>query len=259
MENRVDSLQERELSRIFPGWMNAGEYNYQRNSLITMAPVGISHLYANGGYAEKAQIWKMHRDYLQGLYHFMKTDNRVPEFYRSKMEKQGLDIRPHPDTNGWPHQLYVRVSRRLMGPYTVTAHDVYNKTDVKDPIGLAQYGIDTYPTRRIVVEEQGEIFVGLEGKMFIGGDKGPTNVPYPISYRAITPMANECENLLVPVCFSSSHLGYASARMEPVFMICGESAGIAAAHAISENVSVQQIDQVAYQKTLLEYGQRLEW
>lgn len=159
------------------------------------------------------------------------------------MEKLGLDIRPHPVTNGWPHQFYVRVSS--MGSYTVSAHDEYNKTVVEDPIGLAQYGIDTYPTRRIVVEEEGEIFVGLEGKMFIGGDKGPTNVPYPIPYRAITPFANDCENLLVPVCFSASHLGYASARMKPVFMICGEFAGIAAANA-SENVSVQQMDQATY-------------
>ena len=162
-------------------------------------------------------------------------------------------------SNGWPHQLYIRVSRRLKGRYTITAHDVYNRTTVDDPVGLAQYGIDTYPARRIWFEKNDTIYVALEGKMFIGGAKGPTNVPYPIPYRALTPMESECSNLLVPVCFSSTHLGYASARMEPVFMICGESAGIAAVQAINENVSVQKIDQVQYLKKLRSLGQILEY
>ncbi len=248
-----------QLAWIFPGWMNEGEYNYQRRSLITMAPVGISHRYANGDYGTKARIWKEHRDYLRGLHHFMSTDSRVPEEFRLSIEGLGLDKRHHPETNGWPHQLYIRVSRRLQGQYTITAHDVYNRTVVDDPIGLAQYGIDTYPARRIWLEKNDTLYVALEGKMFIGGAKGPTNVPYPIPYRAIIPKEFECSNLLVPVCFSSTHLGYASARMEPVFMICGESAGIAAVQAINENVSVQEIDQVQYQKKLRNLGQILEY
>jgi hypothetical protein len=93
----------------------------------------------------------------------------------------------------------------------------------------------------------------------VGGPKGPTNTPYPISYRAITPQSNECTNLLVPVCFSASHPGYASARMEPVFMICGESAGIAAVHAIDANNNVQDIDMKKYQRHLKKLNQRLSW
>jgi hypothetical protein len=247
------------LKQIFPGWMNAGEYNYQRESLITMAPVGISHRYANGDYATKSRIWKAHKDYLKGLYHFMATDSRVPQVYKDFVKSLGLAKSHHPETNGWPHQLYLRVTRRMIGRYTITEHDVYNKTEVDDPVGLAQYGIDTYPSRRIVVERNDSIFVALGGKMFIGGAKGPTNIPYPISYRAITPLSHECTNLLVPVCFSATHLGYASARMEPVFMICGESAGIAAAQAIDQNVSVQNIDQSQYQKKLISVGQILEY
>ncbi len=250
---------EKQLAMIFPGWMNAGEYNYQRASLVTMAPVGLSHLYINGDYSVKSKIWKEHQDYLKGLYHFMCTDPRVPKTYQGKIKDLGLDLRPHPDTNGWPHQLYVRVSRRLMGPYTITAHDVYNKTKVEAPIGLAQYGIDTYPARRIVLEQNGEYFVALEGKMFVGGAKGPTNVPYPISYKAITPSKKECGNLLVPICFSASHLGYASARMEPVFMINGESAGIAAVQAIDEGVLVQDINMERFQNELKAAGQILNW
>ena len=247
------------LTCIFPGWMNSGEWNYQRRSLITMAPVGISHLYAAGDCAAKAGVWKAHQDYLRGLHHFMSTDPRVPAAFREKTAALGLDGRHHPDTRGWPHQLYIRVSRRLRGRYTITAHDVYNRTSVEDPIGLAQYGIDTYPSRRIWLKRDGRVFVATEGKMFIGGSKGPTNVPYPIPYRAITPRGDECGNLLVSVCFSASHLGYASARMEPVFMICGESAGIAACQALDEGASVQEIDPEAYQRKLIAAGQVLDW
>ena len=152
------------------------------------------------------------------------------------------------------------MARRLKGRYTITSHDVYNRKRIDDPIGLAQYGIDTYPARRIWGrDDNGQTWVGIEGKMFIGGGKGPTNVPYPISYRAITPVKSDCTNLLVPVCFSASHLGYASARMEPVFMICGESAGIAACQAIKEDSSVQDIDVTKFHDALLAAAQKLSW
>lgn len=249
----------RRLAHIFPGWANSGEWNYCRESLFSMAPVGVSQIYASGDYAAKARIWKMHQDYLRGLHHFLSTDPRVPAAFRDQTARLGLDIRHHRETRGWPHQLYVRVARRLCGRYTITAHDVYNRTQVEDPIGLAQYGIDTYPSRRIWFERDGRVWVGLEGKMFIGGSHGPTNVPYPISYRAITPRREECGNLLVPVCFSASHLGYASARMEPVFMICGESAGIAAVQSLAEGKPVQEIDGAAFQRALREAGQKLAW
>ena len=248
------------LVGICPGWANSGVWNYQRASLFSLAPLGISQRYAGGDYAEKARVWKQHQDYLRGLYEFMRTDPRVPQFYRDEIGKLGLDGRVHADTQGWPHQLYVRVARRLKGRYTITAHDVYNKTGpIDDPIGLAQYGIDTYPSRRIWLKQDGQIYVGIEGKMFIGGGKGPTNVPYPIPYRAITPQADECTNLLVSVSFSATHLGYASARMEPAFMICGQSAGIAAAHAIQQNVAVQNIDMTKYEAALEAAGQKLRW
>ncbi len=247
------------LGRIFPGWKNSGEWNYHRDSLFSMSPVGVSQDYAAGDWAAKARVWKLHQDYLRGLHAFMSADPRVPEAFRRQTAAIGLDPRFHSDTRGWPHQLYIRVARRLKGPYTITAHDVYNRTKVDDPIGLAQYGIDTYPARRIAFERDGRVWVGLEGKMFIGGGRGPTDVPYPIPYRAITPVRAECVNLLVPVCFSASHLGYASARMEPVFMICGESAGIAAVHALAEGAAVQDVDPAALRAALEKAGQKLVW
>ncbi|MCC9607925.1 FAD-dependent oxidoreductase [Blastopirellula sp. JC732] len=247
------------LVGIWPGWRNSQEWNYQRASLISMAPLGISQEYASGDYAAKARVWKAHQDYLSGLYHFMKSDERVPQSYRDEISQLGLDGRFHPETGGWPHQLYIRIARRLKGRYVIAEHDVYNRTQIDDPIGLAQYGIDTYPSRRIVVKEGDETFVANEGNMFVGGNKGPTNVPYPISYRAITPQTDQCTNLLVPVCFSATHLGYASARMEPVFMIAGESSGIAAAQAIEEQLPVQQIDMQKFAAALNAAGQKLHW
>lgn len=248
------------LSAIFPGWMNSGEYNYQRNSLVTMAPLNISRFYQDGDYATKSKVWRQHRDYLAGLHHFMSTDPRVPQEFREKTSRLGLKLDTHPDTNGWPNQLYVRITRRMHSPYMVTHKDVLNQTDEKDSVGLALYGVDTYPPRRYPAKnpETGEPGIATEGNMFIGGAKG-TGHPYPIPYRSITPKPDQAGNLLVPVCFSATYIAYASARMEPVFAILGESSGVAAAQAIREKKPVQQIDVPKLQTRLKERGQILAW
>ncbi len=148
----------------------------------------------------------------------------------------------------------------MQGPYFLTLADVWNQTKVEDGVGLALYGVDIYPVRRyaVAVEAGGPIGVATEGNMFVGGAKG-TGHPYPIPYRAIIPKAEECNNLLVPVCFSASYIAYASARMEPVFCVLGESAGVAAAQAIKANTTVQGLDSVKLRSRLLERGQILEW
>ncbi len=233
---------------------------YYRESLFSIAPLGISRGYQDGDYAARAAIWKQHIDYLRGLHHFMATDPRVPQEYRDKVAQLGLDRTHHPDTEGWPHQLYVRVARRMVGRYVLTEADVMNRTTVADSIGLALYGVDTYPARRIVVREAktNQVAVATEGNMFIGGNRG-TGVPYAVPYRVITPQANQCTNLLVPVCFSASYVAYASLRMEPVFMLLGESAGVAAAQAIDEQTKVQKIDVLRLQKSLVGLGQIITW
>jgi len=247
------------LRRIFPGASQAGVYNFERRSLFTMAPVGVSQVYADGAWSARARVWKLHQDYFRGLHTFLSTAPRVPETFRNETAAVGLDGRHHAVTGGWPHQLYIRVSRRMLGRYVITAHDIHNRTAIDDPIGLAQYGIDTYPSRRVAYEQDGQVQVGLDGWMFLGGSRGPTGVPYPIPYRAICPKAEECRNLLVPLCFSASHLGYASARMEPVYMVVGESAGIAAVRALEEQADVQAIDPENLQQALHDAGQRLTW
>ncbi len=248
------------LRDIFPGWLNSGEYNYKRDSLITIAPLGVSRYYQDGNWEAKSRIWRQHKDYLSGLHHFLSTDLRVPDKFRAETAALGLDKTMHEDTDGWPNQLYVRITRRMQGPYVLTLADVWNQTQVADSVGLALYGVDIYPVRRYAVADPatGQMGVATEGNMFVGGSQG-TGYPYPIPYRALTPKAEACGNLLVPVCFSASYIAYASARMEPVFCVMGESAGVAAAQAIHAGVPVQQVDVAKLQKRLLERGQILKW
>lgn len=264
VEHLVSTIQDdgkltKRLRDIFPGWMNSGEYNYKRDSLITMAPLGVSRFYQDGTWEARSRVWRQHKDYLSGLHHFLSTDARVPEAFRNETAELGLDKTMHPDTEGWPNQLYVRITRRMKGPYVLTLADVWNQTKVEDGVGLALYGVDIYPVRRyMVASESGEIGVATEGNMFVGGSQG-TGHPYPIPFRAITPKVGECNNLLVPVCLSASYIAYASARMEPVFCVLGESAGVAAAQAIQANSPVQSVDMAKLRSRLLERGQVLEW
>ena len=250
----------KQLSWIFPGNVNSGEHNYARwdGQLFSQAPLGVSWQYADGDYFTKNRIWQMHMDYLRGMHAFMSSDSRVPEWHRQYIASLGRDIRHHPETNGWPHQLYIRLTRRLSGRYTLTEKDVYNTAQPEDIIGLGHYGVDTYPNRRVWYKKDGQYFTALEGLMFVGGETGPTKKPYGISYRSITPKSEECTNLLVPVCFSSSYVGYASARMENVFMVLGESAGIAACMALDKATSVQELKYSDLKKQLLKYGQVID-
>lgn len=251
------------LSRIFPGTKCQDEYNYQRTSLFTIAPLGISRGYQDGDWPARAQVWQGHIDYLNGLHHFLSTDARVPAAFREQTARTGLERAMHPETGGWPQQLYVRIARRMKGRYVLTHADVLNQTCEADSIGLALYGVDTYPARHIATRdpqhgENGQMGVASEGNMFLGKQRG-TGVPYPVPYRALTPKIEACSNLLVPVCFSASYIAYASARMEPVFSILGESAGVAAALAVQKSTTVQNVDVPALQRRLVERGQILEW
>ncbi|MDR3182685.1 MAG: FAD-dependent oxidoreductase [Planctomycetaceae bacterium] len=248
------------LADIFPGWMNNGEYNYKRESLFSIAPLGESRFYQDGDWTVRHNVWAWHRNYLRGIHHFLSTDLRVPEKFRKETALYGLDKTMHEDTAGFPNQLYIRICRRMQGETVLDLHDVWNERQHKDSVGLALYGVDTYPVRRYAAKhpETGQLGVATEGNMFIGGNRG-TGKPYQISYGVIIPKREQCTNLLVPVCFSASYIAYASARMEPYFCVLGESAGVAAAQAVKENCPLHNIDKTLYRNKLLERGQILEW
>ena len=215
---------------------------------------GSNAAYPDGDYATRARIWKEQQDFVRGLTHFMRTDPAVTAKWRDQATTIGLQPGIFDDTEGYPHQLYVREARRMRSAYVVTQKDMEGQADVEDAVGLASYGVDEWPYA----------MVALEGKIALSGgyysmlsvDEARRGI-YSIPYRAIVPQRKECENLIVPVCLSASHIAMTSIRMEPVWMILGESGGIAAALASVQGVAVQEVDQTQLRAKLRDHGQRL--
>lgn len=212
--------------------------------------VGYSHDYPEGDWATRARVWRAHQDYQRGLLHFFGTSERVPEAVRIEVAKWGLPKDEFKDTGGWPHQLYIRESRRMLGATVMTQRDCEAPAAVlNDAIGMGTYSLDSHVCQRLArggkVVNEGGFYQRIPG-------------PYPIPYRAITPHASECENLLVIFCLSSSHAAYSSLRMEPVLMILGESAALAACQALEEDRSVQNINVARLTTRLREAGQVLQ-
>jgi len=212
--------------------------------------VGASYDWPTADYPTRERIFQAHVNYQQGYMWLLANDPEVPENLRDRVRKFGLPKDEFTETGGWPHELYVREGRRMVSDYVVTQHDCASETTAPDSIGLGSYTMDSHHTSRVVVD----------GTVKAEGDfEQKTIRPYPISYRSITPRQRECENLLVPVCLSSTHVGYGSIRMEPVYMILGQSAGAAAALALDEGVPVQQLAYPKLRQQLIAEGQVLEW
>lgn len=193
--------------------------------------IGENWNYPEASYEERAKIWKFHEDYTKGLLYFVGHDERVPEFVRNQMQQWGYPKDEYVDNNHWTHQLYVRECRRMVGETVMTQHHCQGNIVVPDGIGMAAYTMDSHNCDRHVVNGM----VKNEGNVEVGGFG-----PYPIAYSAITPNREEANNLLVPVCLSASHIAYGSIRMEPVFMVLGQSAAIAACLAINDHGNAVQ-------------------
>lgn len=211
------------------------------NGPISTDMIGMNHNYPEAGYADRKKIQKEHEDYTKGLLYFIGHDERMPEHLRTQMLQWGYPKDEYTDNNHWTPQMYVREARRMTGAYVMTQHNCEGREVVDDGISLAAYTMDSHNCQRLVVNGM----VRNEGNVEIGGFG-----PYPISYRSIIPKATECTNLLVPVCLSASHIAYGSIRMEPVFMVLGQSAAIAATLAIKEKKDVQHVDVKAIQSQL---------
>lgn len=230
--------------------MPHGKTDINNNGAISTDFIGGNVGYVEGNFAERARIWKAHEDYTRGFFHFLATSRRVPERLRAEASQWGLCKDEFIDNGGWPYQLYIREARRMISDYVMTENNCRYSMTVPDAIGLAAYTMDSHNCRRIVRDGH----AANEGDVQVGGFP-----PYPISYRAVVPRQGQCENLLVPVCLSASHIAYGSIRMEPVFMVLGQSAAKAAALAIEEKVPVQKIDYPELRRRLLAAGQVLEW
>lgn len=224
-------------------------------SLMTTTVFGCNSAYPDGDWAVRSAIWRFHQDYLRGLTHFLRTDPSVPDALREKALKIRLRRGSFDTTQGWPHQLYVREARRMVSDYVVTQYDLAGKKAPNDPVGLASYGVDDFPYATYAFEER----IALSGGEFsVMHLPGPHSGIYRIPYRAIRPRKTECHNLLVPVCVSASHIAMTSIRMEPVWMILGESAGTAASLGLRANVAVQDVDYATLRRRLLAWDHRLE-
>jgi hypothetical protein len=213
--------------------------------------IGQSYEYPNASYAQRQKIMERHRLYQQGLMWTLANHPRVPEHVRKEVARWGVCKDEFPEGNGWQEQMYVRETRRMIGAYVMTQANCQGGATAEDAVGLAAYGMDSHNVQRYV---DGEGHVRNEGDVQVAGFS-----PYPISYRSITPKAAECTNLLVPVCLSATHISYGSIRMEPVFMVLGQSAATAACLAIDAGTAVQQIDYAKLREKLTADKQVLEW
>ncbi|MGA2254999.1 MAG: FAD-dependent oxidoreductase [Thermoguttaceae bacterium] len=221
------------------------------NGAFSTDDIGMNYDYPEADYARREKIAAEHRNYQLGLMWTMANDPRVPADLRGRAANWGLARDEFTDNGHWPNQLYIREARRMISDYVMTEHECRGRRVAADSIGLGAYGMDSHNTQRYVdgqghVRNEGDIQVGVAG-------------PYTISYRSIVPKAAECTNLLAPVCLSATHIAYGSIRMEPVFMVLGQSAATAAVQAVRDGVDVQQVDYPRLRARLLNDHQVLTW
>jgi hypothetical protein len=233
-----------------PIWLPNQKTDINNNGGFSTDHIGANYEYPGGNAEKRRQIAKDNEVYIRGFLHFLLTNPRVPENIRRDMARWGPCRDEFEATGGWPQQLYVREARRMVGGMVMSERHCRGQEQVDDSAGLAAYNMDSHNCRRIV----------RNGKAANEGDvQVPPMSPYPISFRALIPKPDDCSNLLVPVCLSASHIAYGSIRMEPVFMILGQSCGTAACLAIDESVAIQKLDYLRLRSRLLSDHQILEW
>jgi hypothetical protein len=213
--------------------------------------IGFSYDYPEATYERRRAILKEHETYQKGWLYFIANDPRVPKDVQVEMRRWGLAKDEFKDSGGWPHQIYVREARRMIGAFVMTEHELLKKRPTPDSVGMGSYTIDSHNVQRYItpeggVQNEGDIGVSSEG-------------PYEIAYGALVPKRGQADNLLVPVCVSSSHIAFGSIRMEPVFMVLGQSAATAAVIAIDGGVAVQDVPYAALRDRLVKDGQVLSY
>ena len=211
--------------------------------------IGGNYNYPDAGYEEREEIVEAHRHYQQGLMWTLAYHPRIPQAIRDEVSRWGTCKDEYEREDGWQQQLYIREARRMQSDLVMTQHHCEGLEVVTDPVGLAAYSMDSHHVQRYVdangfVQNEGNVEARVDG-------------PYSIGYQAIIPKKTECTNLLVPVCLSATHIAFGSIRMEPVFMVLGQSAATAASMAIDAGTSVQDLNYIELQSKLLNDGQRL--
>ncbi|MES2469553.1 MAG: FAD-dependent oxidoreductase [Verrucomicrobiota bacterium] len=233
-----------------PIFMPNRKTDTNNNFAFSTDNIGMNYGYPEGDYATRERIIQEHRDYTQGLMWTLANNPRVPEKVRAEFQRLGLAADEFTDNQNWPRQLYVREVRRMISDYVMTEKNCLRQEVVEDSVGMGAYNMDSHNVRRHLT---------ADGKVRNEGDIQVSSKPYPISYRTIRPRAAECTNLLAPLVLSSSHIAFGSIRMEPVFMVLGQSAATAAVHAIQQKTTVQGIDYAKLKIQLLADRQVLDF
>jgi hypothetical protein len=204
--------------------------------------IGANWDYPEADYTRREEILNAHHSFTKGLIYFIGHDPRMPQSIRSEMLRYGYPKDEYVNNDHWTPQVYIRETRRMKGEYIMTQHDIEKNNTKEHSIGMGSYALDSHHIQRVVTPEgelinEGNFTIKIEG-------------PYEIPYESITPKEEECANLLVPVCVSSSHVAFGSIRMEPVYMVLGEGAGVAASLAVEGNVPLQEVDYSALRERL---------
>jgi hypothetical protein len=250
------------LARVFAtGWRQMfqkfdplpnGKTDTNNHGPFSTDNIGMNYDYPEASYARRREILAEHTRYQQGLMYFMANDPSVPAEVREAMSNWGLAKDEFTDTGNWPHQIYVREARRMVGEYVMIEGDTLSTRETPNSVGMGSYSLDSHNVQRYVtpdgfVQNEGDVGVSTRGK------------PYKIAYGSLVPRRGECQNLLVPICVSASHIAYGSIRMEPVFMILGHSCATAAALALEADLPVQDVPYDELRERLLAEGQVLEY
>jgi hypothetical protein len=231
-----------EITRIVHLPMEKADFN--NNGAFSTDYIGMSWDYPEADYRHRAEIREEHINYIKGFFYFLAHDPRVPTDLQREVNAWGLAKDEFTDTENWPHQLYVREARRLVGEYVMTQRDVQIDIRKPDSVGMGSYKIDSHNTTR---------YVAADGRVINEGDTEiPLDAPYEIPYRIMLPKRNEVVNLLVPICVSATHVAYSTLRMEPQYMILGQAAGVAASLAVKEGNAAQDVSVVDLRVKLIE-------
>lgn len=220
------------------------------NGAFSTDYIGKSWDYPNASYRRRGEIWRDHEEYTKEYLYFLAHDPRVPPSLQKEVNEWGLARDEFVDNGNFPNQLYIREARRMVGEYVMTQRDIQTDLSKPDAIGMGSYNSDSHNVQRIV---------NRDGYIRNEGDMQVAVKPYQIPYRVLLPKKGEVQNLLVPVCFSASHVAYSTLRMEPQYMILGQAAGVAAAMAIRRGVAVQDVDTGELTRVLLAQGAILEY
>jgi hypothetical protein len=224
--------------------------DFNNNGPFSTDYIGRSWDYPEASYGRRAEIWRAHEEYTKGYVWFLAHDPRVPAALQKEVNEWGLAKDEFTDNGNFPNQLYIREARRMAGEYVVAQKDIQTDLIKPDPIAMGSYNSDSHNVQRIV---------SREGSVRNEGDMQVPVRPYQIPYRILLPKRAEARNLLVPVCFSASHVAYSTLRMEPQYMMIGQAAGVAAAMAVRSGRAVQDIDAVELTRTLMKQGAILEY